>query len=240
MRWTHEIVLLNEGHASSRRNTLGGPPILAKGQSLPNCGLCCKPLALLVQFDISDEFDMPFESGSHFLMFGCLHCVSEVPHGIYLNSQDPPSIERHPDVGKYVNASACLILNRNGFEESVMQVDESILETSIEFRKIPEEHEFSSYAGQDTSKHYLAKVGGIPNWPHCGIQLASTEKHRGSYDISCTCGERYAFLAQFPSRYQFPGIGETYPAVFAQGFITIFACVAQCKPTSLLLRSENY
>ena len=52
------------------RDSIGGYPYLPKGTGWPVCS-CGKRMSLYLQFDIREEFGLPFEAGSHLAVFMC-------------------------------------------------------------------------------------------------------------------------------------------------------------------------
>ena len=52
------------------RDSIGGYPYLPKGMDYPACS-CGQRMSLYLQFDIREEFGLPFEPGSHLAVFMC-------------------------------------------------------------------------------------------------------------------------------------------------------------------------
>lgn len=55
------------------RDSIGGYPYLPKGMDYPTCS-CGNRMNLYFQFDIQEEFGLPFETGSHLAVFMCEAC----------------------------------------------------------------------------------------------------------------------------------------------------------------------
>src|SRR3954470_3341018 len=56
------------------RSSIGGFPVLPVGKAFPVCTEeeCNRPMALFMQFEIEDRFQLPFESGSMLSMVQCI------------------------------------------------------------------------------------------------------------------------------------------------------------------------
>ena len=99
------------------RSSIGGRPIMAAGQTWPQCSQCKKNLALVIQFDIKPEFNIPLATGSHLLVFSCPEHEG-APYDF--DSANPDS-------------ENCLILNPPGVKEIVLPPEPSILQFELEF-----------------------------------------------------------------------------------------------------------
>lgn len=63
------------------RDSIGGHPYLPKGMDYPTCS-CGKRMNFYLQFDIREEFGLPFQTGSHLAVFMCEPC-NQLPDRLY-------------------------------------------------------------------------------------------------------------------------------------------------------------
>jgi hypothetical protein len=210
--------------SSSRRDqqvraTSGGRPILAKGQDLPVCALCNDRLSLYLQFDVEQRFALPFEAGSHFLLFNCASCDAipvAPPRGRLPASWLDPSRRD----------SWRIILNRPRRAEQVERADAIVREQSVSFT-----------TSKETLRHGLDgevgsadfKVGGVPHWV------------QPSRRVQCACGAAMGFLLQVPfgsaQGWRFRRGGQLPFCADLNAYV--FACTAQCSPHATLLLAER-
>jgi hypothetical protein len=221
---THHIKIDSTTYMDGDRNTIGGVPILQKGQSVPCCQKCGRQLTLFLQFDIDKTFNLPFEEGSHFLLFSCIPCE---------NLPD----EEYSDVDKVVKVSfgnpVCghysLMMNEPNSDEIFGSNDNEIEPKQIVFNEVNKSIKDCQYVGK-TGDDFEFKVGGVAAWCNYSINL------------NCRCGAPISFLCQISDSFDFfaPANKSTiYHSLFFGNIVYVMGRTKQCSPYSLLVACDN-
>src|SRR4051794_34994790 len=77
----HRIEFKPADPSEEFRDSIGGHPYFPRGTDWPVCS-CGEGVNLYFQFDIREEFGLPFQVGSHLAVFMCGAC-NQNPDGLY-------------------------------------------------------------------------------------------------------------------------------------------------------------
>ena len=220
---THQITVTTTPYTDGMRNTIGGAPILRVGQTVPACQKCGQQLSLFLQFDVLDEFNVPFDNGSHFLLFSCATC-DEIPSEQYCDGDETVQ----ETYGSPVSDTYALFLNRPGGPEMIAPRESVLKSRVLAFTETDESVHECEFVGV-TSEDLSFKVGGEPGWINYSVNL------------DCPCGGRIVFLCQIPDSWDFDAAsGEPrWLSLFVGNFVYILACDRQCSPHSLIAVCDN-
>jgi hypothetical protein len=224
------------------RDSIGGRPVLPAGFDWPACD-CGERMVLFLQFDILQEFGLPFAQGSHLSVFMCpvhndapeMFDAPQLPQGFWDRRRMIDGQTRFYE----------LLLHRPNSPETVHTPDSVLLPQHLRFTRqaeVPDSEdvslqEHSAYPGVSLSVGELIggiqefKVGGQPSWAQ------TPEVHR------CCCGAEMRFLCQVPDGYPFPkrpdapaqpdSFSDDDYCLFLGNEVYLFACEAQCDPRAV-------
>lgn len=186
-------------------------------------------MLFFLQFDLRQDFKMPFIPGSHFLVFAC--CRHDDIASLYhsCGSELPPAFWDQSD-GHYQ-----LLLNGPTDAEIVLEEDARFVAHTLFFSEQPEQSETTPY-GYDIGIEET-KIGGLPCW------LQDPEEYR------CCCGAPMRFFCQFPENFEFPkaagapnqpnGFSDKCYILFLGNAIYFLACEQQCSPFAVIPVMQN-
>ncbi|ODA30055.1 hypothetical protein A6X21_06875 [Planctopirus hydrillae] len=168
-------------------------------------------MLLFLQFDIDPRWSMPFEDGSHFLLFMCPLC-NEIPSfAAYSGGQLSGDYWSRTE-GHYF---ACL--SKAGSSESIRLAEAILIAKELFFEPL-----------KDVAEHLpdTIRLGGEPFW------LQEPEP------VICSCGSNMVLISQIAENYGFdkqPGAPEQPDSFSANQYclflgneVYIFACPRQC------------
>lgn len=225
----HLIDISESQVTESCRNSVGGTPWLSQVDDVPRCRDCNATMALFLQFDIASEFELPFQTGSHFLAFMC-------PEHNDTSSPDPDATQLKSEFWKKDLGHFAVMLLPPGESTSAAPVDRFIEGREVTFKRGTEEIErFEDYDYDVGSMEF--KVGGVPGWLNYAM------------DASCACGGKMDFLCQIPCDQPFrkrPDAPEQPDSFSSDDYcfllgnqVYILACNRQCHPLSLVAICDN-
>jgi hypothetical protein len=216
-----------ENTTKLHRSSIGGSPILAEDQEWPLCKICNKKQALFFQFDITSEFNLPFEEGSHFAVFMCVD-HSDIPSfNLEPTGKLPENYWQDP------NAFYKIILNRPSKKENILDQDKYLMYSVLEFQEAEEE---ITEVGPEGKKFNIGiqefKISGTPSW------------EQRPHHHHCSCGGEMKFICQVPADYEFEkapdapvkpiGYRDNTYMLFLGNEIYFFACEKQCNPLAVI------
>ncbi len=225
----HRIEVTEEEAVAADRDTIGGAPHLPAGQDHPRCKLCDQPMVLFWQFDVRQEFGLPFAPGSHLLAFMCPeHNDASIISNLFDAAPLPPRFWEQ-EAGHYA-----VLLVPPGSPTTAGPIDRYLDPRKLRFLPAPEQvtsgHDFSFGSPE-------FKVGGVPGW----INYAPQPK--------CSCGGAMRFVCQLPDSFAFPqsGSAPAQPDSFSKSdycfllgnAVYILACEKQCDARSVLAICDN-
>lgn len=221
----HRIVA-NKSFAGVPRDSLGGQPILHPSQAWPKCRRCGEKMLFFLQFDLRSEFETPFASGSHLLVFAC--SKHDDIASLY-GSRLPPAFWEKTE-GHYQ-----LILNRPSQTEVVLESDSRLVPHALSFSKEAEVSRATSHGYEVGAED--AKIGGVPCW----LQDPG--------DYRCCCGAPMKYLCQLPEYFEFPkAVGapeqtnspsDPSYTLFLGNAVYLLACEQQCSPFAVMAEMQN-
>jgi len=225
----HQISISSDVAATETRDSVGGTPFLADGDSVPACRLCGASMALFLQLDVRPEFGLPFAVGSHLLVFMCPkhNEIPSVPDNY--DSSDLPAEFWLKDDGHY-----SLQLIKPGIPTSTAALDPFILARRLDFTNASESiQDFGDFErGSDDFK-----IGGVPGWINYSINK------------SCPCGGKMSFVCQIPDGFGFQqtetapeqpdSFSNTEYCLLLGNQVFILACDRQCNPNALIAICDN-
>jgi len=191
------------------RNTIGGRPILARGQVWPRCH-CDARMVFFFQLDLPPG--LPLFGGHHLLVFQCAeHAASWLP----------PDIERLPTrfwEGDPNNgpASWSILVNRPA-PELTLEPEPRLAAAALTVTPMTE-------AAPDGRGLPVFKLGGVPSW------AGEVERYR------CSCGAAMHFVGQIPEQYEFaaPDDDDRLPLTLFGGHeVYLHACGNRCDPRAV-------
>lgn len=225
----HLISVTNTNADPSCRNTVGGVPFMPAGVSVPRCRICNAPMVLFFQMDIQAEFEIPFEDGSHLLIFMCpTHNEATGLASLY-NDVPLPDQYWQSDEGHYALFlfPPCQLQNDG-------HMDEHIESFQVTFDRALEE--VQTFEDFDVGS-YCFKVGGVPGWMNYCV------------DKRCTCGGKMSFVCQIPDGFGFkkiptaPEQPDSFSAseycLFLGNQVYVLACELQCNPRAVIAVCDN-
>jgi hypothetical protein len=224
----HRVVADKCVHAVAR-DSLGGRPNLGESQTWPLCKLCGERMLFYLQFDLRPEFETPFISGSHFLVFACCQ------HDDIASLLPRSGIALPPEFWEQTGGHYELLFNRPHQAEVVLETDARIVPHKLSFSKQPERLRATPF-GYDVGAEE-AKIGGVPCW------LQDPEEYR------CYCGAPMRYFCQLPEYFEFPkaagapiqpnGVsGDSY-ILFLGNAVYFLACEKQCSPFAVIAVMQN-
>jgi hypothetical protein len=213
------------------RDSIGGHPYLPKGMDYPVCS-CGKRMHLYFQFDIRDEFGLPFEAGSHLAVFMCEACndqAAALHEYFYIDEATARTQDRLRanywdfngiDYGDQWTKFYRLMLLKPGGEFEFLTAEEFIHPCSLNFTKveeswtpdhnapgwIPEEEEidFQSEPGYPgTSARLSARQHGSVEFK-VGGQPAWGGDNEPPENLLCACGAPMGLVCYVPGELVFP------------------------------------
>ena len=223
----HVIKISDEAATAADRDTVGGAAYLSSNDEYPTCRWCCTEMALFLQLDIREEFDLPFHSGSHLLLFMC-PTHNEIP-AIYYGKALLPEEFWNKNDGHYA-----LILLPPGSSNIVHRLDPYIASKKLTFNRVNERvdtlEEFS-YGTHDF------KIGGVPGWINYSV------------DASCPCGGSMRFICQIPDGFGFrqtesapeqpDSFSSTEYCLFLGNQVYVLGCDRQCNSRAVIAACDN-
>jgi hypothetical protein len=227
---THLIELADPVAGKPARDTAGGSAILAEGQTYPTCGKCRARMVLFFQFDIRSEFKLPFEAGSHLLVFMCPkhNDIPWMPDNQAMTKLAERFWEKESE-------HYAIILNRPNKKEWIAEPDPILQHRRLTFKRSIEA--VQPFGDFDVGG-YEFKVGGVPSWINFSFD-----------DKQCPCGCKLQFVCQVSEDFSFPqrpGVPEqpdnfssTAYGLFLGNFVYIMACSRQCDPRALFAVVDN-
>jgi hypothetical protein len=224
------LITVSETNAElSSRDTIGGAPFMPEGESAPQCRICNAQMGLFYQLDIRAEFELPFQPGSHLLVFMC-PTHNEIPslRAIYDDSPLPDAFWDADD-GHFA-----LRLYRPGALRNGGRLDEYISSHILRFERAKEE--IQDFGDFDVGS-YEFKIGGVPGWMNYCL------------DKNCPCGGKMSFVCQTPDGFGFkktptaPEQPNSFSSVeyclFLGNHVNILACDRQCDPRAVIATCDN-
>jgi len=227
------IVTVGEAISAGFRNTIGGVPLVtAEQQQPPNCDLCGLEMTLYIQFDVLEEFGLPFQTGSHFVLFSCPECECEASKPSFLGAETGLD----SNYGAVVNSSSSIFLNPPGVDE-VMGKPSIFPGRELKFYQMNDVISYNEYSGDLSSGILQSKIGGVPHWIEYAIEGVGGEGVGSPLDgtvtrVKCTCGGAFRFLAQFEMQLDFSNVGPG-KRLYSGDLIVVLACEAQCQPYAI-------
>jgi hypothetical protein len=227
---THLVELADPVAGKPARDTTGGSAILVEGQTYPTCGKCGARMLLFLQLDIRAEFKIPFETGSHLLVFMC-PTHNDIPW-----MPETPKFTKLPErFWEKESDNYAILLNRPNRKEWIAEPDPILEHRRLTFKRSIET--VQSFGDFDIGG-YEFKVGGVPSWINF------------SYDDKlCACGGKLQFVCQvsedfpFPQRPGAPEQPDNFSSraygLFLGNFVYIMACTRQCDPRALFAVVDN-
>jgi hypothetical protein len=204
--------------AASRtaRATSGGRPIMAEGQPVPLCAYCDQRLALYLQFDVEQRFQLAFPAGSHILLFHCPDCSRAIP-------PSPSGLTMPTEwLDPNLRSSYRIIVNPPNLREVVHEKDPRIKEQQVTFATAAEKvtENLDGPVGREE-----VKVGGLPHWVQPPLYG------------QCACGAPLGFMMQVPALKTVGWMRKKPNDVpFAGGLSAfLFACTVMSNPFAAVL-----
>ena len=208
--------------ATSRtaRATSGGRPIMAEGQAWPLCAYCDQRLALYLQFDVEERFQLAFPAGSHILLFHCPDCRRAIP-------PSPSGLTMPTEwLAPNLPSSYRIIVNPPKVREVVHEKDPRIKEQQVTFVTAAEKvtKNLDGPIGRED-----VKVGGLPHW----IQPPLYGQ--------CACGAPLGFMMQVPALKTVGWMRKKPNDIpFAGGLSAfLFACTVMSNPFAAVLFAQR-
>jgi len=208
------------GERSPPRDSIGGVPWVPVSSSPHVCKICKKGLQLFIQFDVNSRFRIPFEDGSHLVIFMCPECNDIPSFQSYPGGRLPPRFWDLSE-GHYFSA-----LYRPGGSGGNLGKEHFLKEFELNF--IEE-------AG--ICKEPYISVGGYPIW------LQDPEQ------FYCGCGARMAFIGQVSENYGFPknldsppqpdSFSEDEYCLFLGNELYVFGCEAMCNERAIWITVQG-
>lgn len=202
---------------------------MPEGVSRPRCRICDAQMALFYQLDIRAEFDVPFQQGSHLLVFMC-PTHNEIPGipAIYNDSPLPEAFWDTDDGHYALRFYRAENLRNDG------KLDEYISSHDLRFERAEEEvQDFDDFKVGS----YKFKIGGVPGWMNYSV------------DKNCPCGGKMSFVCQTPDGFGFrqtptaPEQPDSFSSVkyclFLGNHVNILACDRQCDSRALIATCDN-
>jgi hypothetical protein len=249
---THLVTFKPADPTEKLRDSIGGYPYLPKGLDYPACS-CGERMSLYFQFDIREEFGLPYESGSHLAVFMCEACnqLTDRLHGPVKKSRNQLRKNYWDFNGTRWKAGWTkfyrLMLVKPGGEFEFLPAEEFIRPCSLDFVKTEEHWTTDENAEEEATEpraepglpgtsvnwsmgHYGSrqfKVGGQPAWGGDGDPPEN---------LLCACGAPMAFVCYVPSELVFPNDRTTVytykhiGSLFSGLSVYILACRDQCHP----------
>jgi hypothetical protein len=188
------------------RDTIGGRPILARGQIWPRCLSCSARMTFFFQLDLPRDLEL--FGGHHLVAF---HCTN------HDHSWLPPDIERLPTrfwEGTAANGPSFwqFLVNRPG-PEQVGEPEPRLAPASLAVTPMTD-------AAPDGRGLQLFKIGGTPSWAQ------DAERYR------CACGAHMHYLCQVPEGFEFDGDAGPYQ-LFAGSEVYLHHCGNRCDPRAV-------
>ena len=188
------------------RDTIGGRPILARGQVWPRCH-CDAPMTFFFQLDLPPDIDL--FGGHHLLVFQCPR------HGAAL---EPPDIARLPTrfwEGTPGNGPAGwrVLINRPG-PEITGDPEPRLAPAALAIAPMHD-------AAPDGRGLQLFKIGGTPSW------AGDAERYR------CACGAHMHYVCQVPEAFAFAGTDGDEHVLFGGQEIYFHHCGNRCDPRAV-------
>lgn len=212
------------------RNSIGGYPILNENQDWFECGICGARQIVFLQFDIAEEFNLPFASGSHLSVFMCPH-HNDAPISYFGSRTLPNDYWKN---GEFYR----LILNPPNIKERLLDLEPHLLYQSLNFEEVEESISAEDFEVENYEIGSSGlKVGGVPFW----IQEPEV--------YNCFCGAQMKFVCQIPEDFGFDKSpeAESHPDSFSADSyylflgneVYIFACADQCNPLAVIAVAQN-
>ncbi|PQO36472.1 hypothetical protein C5Y97_12290 [Blastopirellula marina] len=226
----HLIHVTDRSAGGDCRDSVGGSPFLPAGATVPRCRLCEQPMVLFFQFDVHEDFGVPFQAGSHFLAFMCpKHNDAAWLEEAY-NDSPLPAEFWNGDSGHYA-----FLLYPPGVLQSDGQLDPYIAPYELEFSAATEAIEQDIGFARGSTDAF--KIGGLPGW----LNYAP--------DKRCACGGQMTFLCQVPENFGFRKLPEAaeQPDGFSSdeyglllgNMVFVLGCDRQCDPRAMIAICDN-
>lgn len=182
------------------RDTIGGRPILARGQVWPRCH-CGARMTFFFQLDLPPDLEL--FGGHHLAAFQCI---------AHADTWHPPDIARLPTrfwEGTAANGPAFwqVLVNRPG-PEITLEPEPRLAPAILAIGAMND-------AAPDGRGLQLFKIGGTPSWAQ------DAERYR------CACGAHMHYLCQVPEGFEFDGEGGPYQ-LFAGSEVYLHHCGNRC------------
>lgn len=226
MKMFKAIITQVQGQKEPLRSSIGGYPILAQDEQWPTCKICGEELVLFFQFDITADYNTPFEVGSHLSVFMCANHDDIPNYEVKPNSKFPENYWEDDQKNYHI------VFNRPGVKEQIHSLEQHLVYSSLEFEEADEEVE---EVGPPNKRFNIGlrefKIGGTPSW---------TQDPKNCF---CSCGAEMKFICQVPEEFLFeimPGVTEQPNSytdkaymLFLGNEIYFFACEKQCHPLAV-------
>ncbi len=189
-------------------------------------------MALFLQLDIQEEFDIPFQTGSHLLVFMC-PTHNDIP--------DTPVHYGHTVLSEQFwnedGGHFALILVPPDTSSTICNSDPFIASKQLVFHAEDEEVTFNQSDDFSCGSNDF-KIGGVPGWINYAVN-----------DAWCPCGGKMSFVCQIPDGFGFEqtdnapeqpdSFSSTEYCLFLGNQVYILACEKQCHPNALVAVCDN-
>jgi len=203
-------------HAAS----MGGNPMLPRGELAPECRRCGRKMILFFQFDLEERFGLPLAAGSHLVVMMCPVC-NEIPSFVrYAEGILPAAFWRETE-GHFFAA-----LYAPDDERGEVETPAILERFDLSFERV---------GGRDSAERLT--VGGEPSW------IQAPERY------SCACGAPLSFVCQlsenfrFPKRADAPEQPDSFSAddycLFLGNETYVFACSKGCSPRAIWITVQG-
>lgn len=190
--------------------------------SIPRCKCCGSEMQLFIQFDMTEQLNLPFQIGSHFILCMCPNC-NEIP-----SFSQPADGRLPPKYWENTEGNFYAILLKPGLANASSEYGVSFLKPfSLTF----------AYEDQNNMSEKNMRVSRTPKW-------LQSEEH-----FICECGAQMEFFMQISENYSFaknedaPPQPDSFSAceygLFLGNEIYIFACKDQCNENAVWISVQN-
>ena len=180
---------------------------------------------MFLQIEIEERFQLPFKTGSHFLVFACPeHDDPTIGKNIWGTGQ--PAEQLPPEYWNDNRGQYSLFLFSPGTCEPTAERDSYLVHSELQFSP--------KHSSEDDWDTFL--IGGKTPW------VDTPQEWR------CSCGAPMQFLCVIPENFEFKKLPEAQlqPNSFCQDYglflgniLYFLACKAQCNPRAVFCVMQN-